>query len=212
LLIFLHEKKDFLSPAVLAKPRHMMRMPLTVALGAGLLLSVAARAATLTDVQFQGNKRVATETLMGVVGLTPGQKIDRKDVVAAFARVVDEYKKDNVGATIQPEMITTGDNMKVVFKIAEEAVSTNPVLDYETFTGNLEVTSDKLAPALTMHPGSEVTRARIEADLKRLSAIYKAQKVPATITPKVAVRPAGHVEINYEIAEGKRRKHPPPLE
>ena len=186
--------------------------PTTLALGAALLFTAAAQAATLTDVQFQGNKRVSTEALMDVVGLKPGQKIDRKAVVAAFARVVDEYKKDNVGATIQPEMISTGDNMKVVFKIAEEAVSTNPILDYETFTGNWKVTSDKLLPALTMKQGGEVTRSEIEADLKRLTAIYKAQKVAVTITPKVAVRPEGHVEVNFEIAEGKPRKHAAPLE
>ncbi len=185
---------------------------LSLALGAVLLMSAAARAATLSDVQFQGNKRVATQTLMGVVGLKPGQKIDKKDVVAAFARVVGEYKKDDVGATIQPVMITTGDKMEVVFKIAEEAVTTTPILDYETFTGNVKVTSDKLLPAMTMRHGADVTRAKIEADLKRLSAIYKAQKVDATITPKVALRPAGHVEVNFEIAEGKRRKHAPPLE
>ncbi len=177
-----------------------------------MLLGHVALAATLSDVRFEGNKRVATDALMNVVGLTAGQTINKKDVVAAFARVVDEYKKDNVGATIQPEMITTGDKMQVVFKITEDKVSTNPILDYETFTGNWKVTSDKLDPALTMRQGGEVTRAKIEADLKRLSAIYKAQNVAVTITPKVALRPEGHVEINYEIAEGKPHKHAGPLE
>jgi outer membrane protein insertion porin family len=170
----------------------------------GLAAPAYAATQTLTGVAFDGNQRVPTATLLSVVGLHPGQKVDRAAVVHAFGLVADEYRRENVGATIQPEMITRGNTMQVVFEIKEEPGPTvQPILDYETFTGNQKIGSDKLQPALTMKQGGDVTRAMIEADLKALTGIYKVERVSALITPVVSTRPQGHVEVNFEISEGK---------
>jgi outer membrane protein assembly factor BamA len=162
---------------------------------------------TLSKVTFEGNSRVSTDTLNSVAGLSPGQKVNRQSIVDAFNNVVAEYKKENVGGSIQPEMVTKGSHMTVIFKITEEApaktVVIKPVVDHETFTGNKKISSDKLAPALTIKPGSEVTRDTVVADLTALSAVYKAAGIGATITPRVTNLPGGHLDLNFEIVEHK---------
>ena len=165
---------------------------------------------TLDSVTFHGNARVTTEKLNSVVGLTVGDKVNRDSIVQAFQNVQDEYTKENVGGQIQPLMSTTPGHMKVTFEISEEApaaaIVKNPTLDHETFTGNVKVPSDKLQAALTIKPGTEVTREMVVADLTALTAVYKAAQMGVTVTPKVTNLPGGHVDLNFEIVEGNPKK------
>ncbi len=165
---------------------------------------------TLDSVTFTGNQRVSTDKLNSVVGLTPGQKVNRDSIVQAFQNVTDEYGKENVGGTIQPKMITKGTHMQVVFDITESApppvVTVQPTLDHETFTGNVKVPSAVLASALTIKPGSPVTSDMIQADLNALGAKYKGAQVGASISAKITKLPEGHVDVNFEIVEGNPKK------
>jgi outer membrane protein assembly factor BamA len=164
---------------------------------------------TLDSVTFEGNQRVSTDKLNAVVGLTPGQKIDRDDVVQAFNNVIAEYQKENVGGNIQPTMRQQGHHMSVVFQITEAAPApvtvVQPVLDHETFTGNAKVSSEKLMPALTIKPGSEVTKEMVVADRDALTKVYKAANVSVSVKPTVTNLPGGHIDLNYELVE-----NPPP--
>jgi len=192
---------------------------LAVALASPLTLSpVVAGAAsssdsqkfTLDSVTFEGNQRVSTDTLNSIVGLQPGQKVDRDDVVQAFNNVVAEYKKDNVGGSIQPTMRQQGHHMSVVFQITEAAPApvtvVQPILDHETFTGNAKVSSEKLMPALTIKPGPPVTKEMVIADRDALSSVYKAANVGVMVKPAITNLPEGHIDLNFELDENPPKK------
>jgi outer membrane protein assembly factor BamA len=165
---------------------------------------------TLDGVSFVGNQRVSTDTLNSVVGLEKGQKVNRDSIVQAFQNVQDEYKKENVGGSIQPTMKTRGTHMSVVFQISEEApppaVMVQPTLDHETFTGNVKVSSELLMPALTIKPGTQVTKEMVVADMTALSKVYKGANQGAMISPKVTSLPGGHIDLNFEINENPPKK------
>jgi outer membrane protein assembly factor BamA len=165
---------------------------------------------TLDSVTFEGNQRVSTDTLNSVVGLEKGQQVNRDSIVQAFQNVTDEYKKENVGGTIQPVMKLSGKHMSVVFQISELApaapVTVQPVLDHETFTGNVKISSERLAPALTIKPGTPVTKEMIIADMNALSAVYKGANQSVLITPKMTTLPEGHLDLNFELNENPPKK------
>lgn len=185
----------------------------------GLLLATTAASAAnpsdaanfkLDHVIFQGNSRVSTDTLNNIVGIAPGDMINRDKIVAAFNNVIAEYKKDNVGGSIDPVMTypRTG-HMNVTFKITEQApepVTKVPlVMDHETFTGNVKIASDRLTPALTMKTGDTVTRDQIVTDMNAVAAVYKGANMGVAINPAVTYPTPGHVDLNFEITE-----NPPP--
>ena len=160
---------------------------------------------TLDSVTFEGNQRVSTDKLNSIVGLQPGQKVDRDDIVQAFQNVIAEYQKDNVGGNIQPTMRQQGHHMSVVFQITEAAPAPvtviHPTLDHETFTGNAKISSEKLLPALTIKPGSAVTNEQIIADRDALSNVYKAAKIGVLVKPVITKLPDNHYDVNFELVE-----------
>ena len=92
---------------------------------------------TLDHLNFVGNQRVSTDTLNSVVGIQPGDKVDRDAIVTGFNNIVAEYKKDNVGGSIQPTISPPHHgHIDVTFNITEEAPQAakvvQPVLDHET--------------------------------------------------------------------------------
>ena len=164
----------------------------------------------LDSVTFVGNQRVPTDTLETAAGLHKGDKVNRDSIVEAFQRIVAEYGKQNVGGTITPTMEVQSGRMKVVFTIAEAAapaaVLKDPLLDHETFTGNVKVKNEQLAAALTIKPGTGVTRDMVVADENAISAVYKAAKVAALIQPKATNTNDGHVDLNFQITENPPKK------
>jgi outer membrane protein assembly factor BamA len=163
---------------------------------------------TLGKVTFEGNQLVSTDTLIAASGLQIGQKVNIDMVKDAFQRIVDEYTKDKVNGTITPTVESIGNKMLVTFKIANEvpvgpSKVVDPIVDHETFTGNRKVSSDKLQPAMTLKIGAPVTAAMINADMQTLAKAYHAADVAGSIAAKVTNLPGGHVDINFEITEGK---------
>jgi outer membrane protein assembly factor BamA len=165
---------------------------------------------TLDSVTFEGNQRVSTDTLNSIVGLQPGQKVDRDDVVQAFQNVIAEYKKENVGGSIQPSMRQQGHHMSVVFQITEAAPApvtvVQPILDHETFTGNVKVSTEKLVPALTIKPGTAVTKEMVIADRDALTKVYKGANVGVMVKPAITNLPEGHIDLNFELDENPPKK------
>ena len=161
---------------------------------------------TLDHVYFKGNSRVTTDTLMGVVQMQPGQKVDRDAIVNDFNNVIAEYKKEDVGGSINPTMTyPRPGHINVTFEVTEAAPEVakvvEPVLDHETFTGNQKVGNAQLTPALTMKPGQDVTKDLVVADMTALSKVYKGANKSVMITPKVTNTTTGHIDLNFEINE-----------
>lgn len=186
----------------------------------GSLLATSALAASPQDtanfkldhVVFQGNSRVSTDTLNSIVGVAPGDTINRDKVVEAFNNVIAEYKKDDVGGSIDPVMsFPHPGHMNLTFKITEQAAPAPAkhvplVMDHETVTGNVKVSSDRLASALTLKTGDTVTTQQLIADRDAIAAVYKGAKMGVAINPNVTYPTPGHVDVNFEITENPPAK------
>ena len=196
--------------------------PVRAALACALLLAAApacivaapVRAETpagkgmkLLKLTVTGNSRVPTADLEQAMTVHVGDKVTRADLAANMNAIVDVYRKANVGAGFKQRMtIPRPGQVLVAYMIQEQAAPPPQAaavlrVDRVTFEGNKQVSSDKIASAITLRPGDAVNEARVSSNMQAILALYKKANVGVQITPGASYPQPNHAVVDYRIEE-----------
>lgn len=144
----------------------------------------------ISAIQIQGNVRAEADTIRSYLQLKEGQPYDPaaadRSLKALFATgLFSDVTLDMQGSVL-------------VVKVVE-----NPILNRVAFEGNRKIEDDKLRDEVQSKPRQVFTKARVQADVERILAVYRrGGRYNATVEPKVIKLEQGRVDLVFEINEG----------
>ncbi|PHS28029.1 MAG: outer membrane protein assembly factor BamA [Robiginitomaculum sp.] len=149
-----------------------------------------APAARIRQIMVQGNQRLEPGTVQSYLLLGPGDVFDP-------ARI-DLSLKTLFATGLFADVTIREDGDTLIVTVVE-----NPIVNRVIFENNRALKEDKLRDEVEAQPRSIFTRARVQADVQRIVALYRqAGHFAATVTPKVAEQPQNRVDLIFEISEG----------
>ena len=184
--------------------RNLMR---TVVLSLGLLLpgtqglfaqapkglsAPTIKTAVIVDIQVEGAQRVEAGTVISYMVIKKG----------------DVYAPDRVDRSLK-SLFSTGLFSDVSIKrqgnVLIVSVVENPVINRVAFEGTKKVESDTLESEISLRPRIIFTRTKVQNDVKRILAVYRATgHFAASVEPKVIQLPQNRIDLVFEINEGQK--------
>jgi outer membrane protein insertion porin family len=145
---------------------------------------------TVQEIRVEGTQRIPQETVRSYIALQPGDALD--------AEALDGALKALFGTGLFADVTMRQEGGALVVRVVE-----NPIVNRIAFEGNRRLKDEQLTSELSMRPRTVFTRARVQADVKRLQDIYRRTgRFAATIEPKIIELPQNRVDVVFEIVEG----------
>lgn len=142
------------------------------------------------EIRVEGTQRIAVETVRAYVAVQPGDVLD--------AEVLDRSLKALFGTGLFADVALRQEGGALVVRVVE-----NPIVNRIAFEGNRRLKDENLTTEVTLKPRTVFTRAKIQADVKRLQDIYRRTgRFAATVEPKIIQLPQNRVDVVFEIDEG----------
>ncbi len=161
--------------------------------GIGLATTAHAQG-VVKNIEVVGNKRVEPETVRSYLQLSPGDEYD--------SYKVDQSLKALFATGLFADVQIEQNGSTLVVTVVE-----NPVINKVAFEGNSEVEDATLEAEVQLKPRSVFTRARVQADVQRILAVYQAQGLyGATVEPKIIELEQNRVDLVFEVSEGPSTK------
>ncbi|MCZ8124702.1 MAG: outer membrane protein assembly factor BamA [Magnetospirillum sp.] len=149
-----------------------------------------ATAGTVQEIRVEGTQRIAPETVRSYVTLQPGDALDPEGL--------DRSLKALFGTGLFADVALRQEGGALVVRVVE-----NPIVNRIAFEGNRRLKDEQITPEITLKPRTVFTRAKIQADVKRLQDIYRRTgRFAATVEPKIIQLPQNRVDVVFEIDEG----------
>lgn len=162
---------------------------LGIAAGGG---SAHAQAPVIRSIKVEGNRRVEPETVRSYLQFAVG---DRYNPVK-----INESIKSLFATGLFTDVRIGASGNTVTVKVVE-----NPIVHQVAFEGNEEIEDKTLKSEVQIKSRSIYTRARVQADVQRILAVYRQGGRYATrIEPKIIEKEQNRVDLVYEIYEGPK--------
>ena len=160
----------------------------------GEFSAYAQSAGTVTAIRVEGNKRVEPETVRTYLTFNVGDPYD-------LAKV-DESLKALFATGLFQDVRIRREGGTVIIVVIE-----NPIVAKVAFEGNKEVQDDALVAEVQLKPRTVYTRARVQADVRRILDVYRRQGLyAAQVDPKIIYQPNNRIDVVFEINEGPTTK------
>jgi outer membrane protein insertion porin family len=142
------------------------------------------------EVRIEGTQRIEPETVRSYLLEQPGDPFDSErldnSLKALFA----------TGYFADVNLRREGDTL--IVKVVE-----NPIINRIAFEGNKKFDDKALTDEMQLRPRVVYTRAKVQADVKRIIELYRRSgRFAATVDPKVIPLDQNRVDLVYEINEG----------
>ncbi len=162
--------------------------------GLGGLSAHAQSGGAISAIRVEGNRRVEPETVRTYLTFNVG----------------DPYNVGQIDESLKA-LFATGLFQDVRIRRAGSAVVVvvveNPIVAKVAFEGNKDLDDDTLRAEVQTKPRSVYTRARVQADVKRILDVYRRQGLySAQVTPKIINLDNNRIDVVYEITEGPSTK------
>lgn len=145
----------------------------------------------ISEIRIEGSQRIAPETVRAYLTIQPGE--------AAEADQLDKSLKALFGTGLFADVAIRQEGATLVVRVVE-----NPIVNRIAFEGNRKLKDENLVQELSLKPRTVFTRAKVQADVKRLQDIYRRTgRFAATIEPKTIQLPQNRVDLVFEINEGQ---------
>jgi outer membrane protein insertion porin family len=145
----------------------------------------------VTEIRIEGSQRIAPETVRAYLTIQPGESAD--------AEQLDKSLKALFGTGLFADVSIRQEASTLVVRVVE-----NPIINRIAFEGNRKIKEEMLNQELTLKPRTVFTRAKVQADVKRLQDIYRRTgRFAATVEPKTIQLPQNRVDLVFEIDEGQ---------
>ena len=153
-----------------------------------------AQGATIRDIRIEGNRRLEPETVRSHMKLSVGEAYDE----AKADESIKALYSTGLFSDVRLNRTSTG----VVVVVVE-----NPVINQVAFEGNSEVDKAALEAEVQLKSRAVFTRAKAQADVQRIQAVYQRQgRFAASVQPKLIELDNNRVNVVFEINEGQATK------
>jgi outer membrane protein insertion porin family len=150
-----------------------------------------AQSATITGISVEGNKRIATSTILTLAALNPGTNYSGGQINAAVQRLNASGFFKTVDVSI------ASGRLNIV-------VDEHPTINRISFEGNKKLKDKSLAELVASEPRQTFSATRAENDAQQIAQAYNVGgRVNATITPKIIERSDNRVDLVFQIVEGR---------
>jgi outer membrane protein insertion porin family len=151
---------------------------------------VEAQSTTVTGVSVDGNKRIATSTILSLAALTPGTRYSAGQINAAVQRLNVSGFFKSVDFEVKSGRVTI-------------VVDENPTINRIAFEGNKKLKDEDLKALISSQPRQTFSAKRAEADAQEMAAAYSAGgRIDAQITPRLIERSDNRVDLVFQVVEG----------
>lgn len=150
----------------------------------------APQADVITGIRVEGNQRVDASTIRTYLGVREGSAFE--------ASAIDEGLKKLFATGFFSDVKLLREGNDLIVRVVE-----NPVISRVVLEGNDRIDSSDLEKELELQPRSVYTRAKVQADVKRMLDIYRRSgRYSAKVVPKLVALEQNRVDLVYEIDEG----------
>ena len=157
----------------------------------GVLPVPSIKTNVISDIQVEGAQRVEAGTVISYMVIKKGDVYDPGRVDRSLKSLFSTGLFSDVSIKRQGNVL--------VVNVVE-----NPVINRVAFEGNKKVENDALEGEISLRPRIIFTRTKVQNDVKRLLAVYRANgRFAASIEPKVIQLPQNRIDLVFEINEGK---------
>lgn len=169
-------------------------VPLSLGLGASFGEFCAHAQGIIQSIRVEGSKRVEPETVRSYLTFSTGDAYD--------AAQIDESLKALFATGLFQDVRFGREGSTIVIVIVE-----NPIVSRVAFEGNKEIEDNTLASEVQLKPRAVYTRARVQADVKRILDLYRRQGLyAAQVDPKIINLDNNRIDVVFEINEGATTK------
>ncbi len=170
-------------------------VPLSLGVSASLgELTASAQGAAIGSILVQGNRRVEPETVRTYLSFSAGDTYDPADV--------NQSLKTLFATGLFQDVRIRRQGATIVVIVVE-----NPIVSRVAFEGNRDVDDETLAAEVQLKPRAVYTRARVQADVQRVQAVYRRQGLyAAQVEPKIINLDNNRIDVVFEITEGPSTK------
>ncbi len=154
----------------------------------------AAQAQVVSQVVVEGNQRVERDSVLAYLHVAPGEAITPDKIDQSIKALFQ------TGLFSDVRIFRRGNSLVV-------QVEENPLINKVGFEGNSDLGQDKLVKEVQLHERSVFTRAKVQADVERLLALYRRSgHFAARIDPKIIRLSQNRVNLVFVIDEGNTTK------
>ena len=170
-------------------------VPLSLGVSASLgELTASAQGAAIGSILVQGNRRVEPETVRSYLSFSAGDTYDPAEV--------NQSLKTLFATGLFQDVRIRRQGSTIVVIVVE-----NPIVNRVAFEGNREVDDETLAAEVQLKQRAVYTRARVQADVQRIQAVYRRQGLyAAQVEPKIIKLDSNRIDVVFEITEGPSTK------
>ena len=170
-------------------------VPLSLGLSASFGdLSASAQSAVIRSIVVEGNRRVEPETVRSYLTFSSGDTYDPAEV--------NQSLKTLFATGLFQDVRIRRQGSTIIVVVVE-----NPIVSRVAFEGNREIEDDTLASEVQLKSRAVYTRARVQADVQRILALYRRQGLyAAQVNPKIINLDNNRIDVVFEITEGPTTK------
>lgn len=150
----------------------------------------------VSDIQIEGNSRIETSSILAAIPIKAGQQVTMDDVDEALHKIFALGRFEDVSAEL-----TEVQDAKIVTFIVREL----PLVRKIEFSGNDELSLEKLRPLVKMRTPAIYDRAKVRESVQEIKNAYiKDGYHAAKIDPQLAVDVNNEATLTFKIEEGKK--------
>jgi outer membrane protein insertion porin family len=150
--------------------------------------------AAISEIVVEGAQRIEPGTIRSYLLIKEGE--------AADPVRINRSLKSLFATGLFADVTMRQDGTRLIVNVVE-----NPIINRVAFEGNKKVEDSTLEAEVTLRPRVIFTRAKVQADLQRILAVYRATgRFGATVEPKVIRLPQNRIDLAFEINEGDPTK------
>ncbi len=140
-------------------------------------------------IEIEGNARIQKQVILSNIKQTAGSPLSEKTVNQDITRLFGLGYFDSVVVYQQPY----NKGIELIYNVVER-----PLVRDITFSGNSEITTDKLRDALTFKPRSFFDKAKVSSSIDKIIDMYK-EKGYYNVKATYDLEPIATMEVNVEI-------------
>ncbi len=142
------------------------------------------------DIRVEGAQRIEPGTVKSYLLIREGDTFD--------VQRIDRSLKSLFATGLFADVTLSRDGGTLVVKVME-----TPVINRVAIEGNTALDRETLEAEVSLRPRVIYTRAKVQADVKRLLTLYRLKgRFAVSVEPKVIQLAQNRVDLVYEIAEG----------